>query len=1460
MINKTFRLFISSTFSDFLTERSILNEEVFPIIDYYCQSQGYNFQLIDLRWGVNNESALNQNTLDICLDEVKRCRTLSPKPNFLLMTGERYGWIPLPATISKEDFEAIIVVASAEEYSILKKWYIYDENEIGGEYYLKTRENSFIDDNVWSAEEARLHKALISCASKNAGFPIETKKKLTSSATEQEILEGLLSSSDMSDNAIAIFRIGYPEKDSDQSKIDELKKRIKEKMTEDGCADNVFELVWNDDYPVNFKKIIILTLKKNIAKEIERLEAESKKSTAYGSLLQQYRENGVVVERKKEFSALEDYELGNVNIPLYIIGDSGSGKSTLLAEYVTSRTVDVFYLFYGLDENSYMLVEGLNNLANQIKQKYDIAYGTSINTSNITESLYEIVKNIPEDKKVIIVVDGLDMFHDINDIHEAVFPAILPPNVKIIVSIANGEIADRFLRQDYNTLSIEEFSKEESNFVFFTFLKERNRQISCSSQSQVIVNAIGNGATPLQLKLMTEICTKWRSSDSGNALPCIVDEVALQHLTDMYTKFGHNKELVLYALALISSSPYGITEEELQLLLLKFDRVKKYFISEDRFNHSLGKLPFVIWSRLFYDLKGCLTLTKSNGFIIVKFAHNIFYRVFTKFYPDYCEQAQLVLETYFSNQDSFGESLMPNVRKAIVLPFLLKKQNKIEKLIDLYNDFPFLDSTVKSGQVDRSISNIQFIIKNGSQIINKNYYLTLYNCLQNNRDMLNCYYDGFKLCAAEVGLFDNEIPIEVAKKSESGSSLFFPYSYNSQVTWYPEGNKYAVFYRSYVYICDSSTNTELCRIFIQRQIDDKKTRIKGVVWLSDDRIAVCAYGDGIYIYDVGDSIPNLLKRHECCITDSSRIKCSRKYSLLFLQKDNFLVAINTVNCEQQYAIPLVRKANLGFDVLDEELYLKEKPGKISVFNIQTGEFKNYISAKSRLSYYDACFILTKRYNLSNIQRVNDHIWFERDEFSPSLALYDTAARTKKYIHPPFYQDASELVCGRSKLLIVKTNIIVAADLINGTKLSYYKLENIKSVSWITEDCTLSIITTDGLLSANISDFCPFPPDVDRCLVMSKTIFNTMGFMGKKLVGGVLKFKPFLKLFLNSNNLFAYDILFSDIMESYDISLYTTGKEIDKASVVAQSDDGKQAVVFEAKNAIYIYNEADKLIAVIDRLKLALNNNIMKISFSQNSRYLLLWCNHFIKVFDIKKAKTALSVNLLKRPALDMWIDSSSEALHVILCNQEEYILYLNSGKPKGKQMPKQLVDIVDWDNNFQFWGPYNILPTEEKKDVFALLDDVRFAYDFGENTTLLTPHRWFKGINAYYASENWLLYRDGEFYLNGDTNSPFAHNYADFIKSHIIEQLHDASPLHSYLREKNDLFSTLYEFGDRHLVLVSRQLNSIIAFDIKTLTVVSAFKINGNIIGCFTPTETSIELIVDKEPYKLLFNINLYDN
>jgi hypothetical protein len=103
---KTFRLFLSSTFNDLRAERDILQERVFPKFREYCQKYGFTFQAIDLRWGVSSEAGFDQKTMQICIDEVVKCKN-SLNPHFVVMLGERYGWIPLPSVIEANEFEIV---------------------------------------------------------------------------------------------------------------------------------------------------------------------------------------------------------------------------------------------------------------------------------------------------------------------------------------------------------------------------------------------------------------------------------------------------------------------------------------------------------------------------------------------------------------------------------------------------------------------------------------------------------------------------------------------------------------------------------------------------------------------------------------------------------------------------------------------------------------------------------------------------------------------------------------------------------------------------------------------------------------------------------------------------------------------------------------------------------------------------------------------------------------------------------------------------------------------------------------------------------------------------------------------------------------------------------------------------------------------------------------------------------
>ena len=71
----TFRVFVSSTFSDLKEERNALQRRVFPGLRELCMQHGCRFQAIDLRWGVREEAARDQQKTSTGLQDA----VLNPK-------------------------------------------------------------------------------------------------------------------------------------------------------------------------------------------------------------------------------------------------------------------------------------------------------------------------------------------------------------------------------------------------------------------------------------------------------------------------------------------------------------------------------------------------------------------------------------------------------------------------------------------------------------------------------------------------------------------------------------------------------------------------------------------------------------------------------------------------------------------------------------------------------------------------------------------------------------------------------------------------------------------------------------------------------------------------------------------------------------------------------------------------------------------------------------------------------------------------------------------------------------------------------------------------------------------------------------------------------------------------------------------------------------------------------------
>ncbi|MCX5800577.1 MAG: DUF4062 domain-containing protein [Candidatus Eisenbacteria bacterium] len=373
----TFRVFVSSTFSDLIVERNALHERVFPKLRELCLQHSCRFQAIDLRWGVSQEATLDQQTMNICLQELERCRSITPRPNFMVLLGDRYGWQPLPPQIEAGEFEAILEWVSPEEKKLLlwgddqpkgsKGWYRKDENAVPAEYCLRPRELN-VPENVtdkerrgaldreakeWEETERMLRSILLR-ALDQLGWPEGDPRRIKHeySATHQEIIDGALRVPDAHEHVYCFFReieglpiessargfidldeTGHLDSDA-RGKLQSLKQSMRDLLPGNvreykvGWAgrgvttEHLNELC--DDVYSGLSRVILEQIR--TLEKVDELKTEIEEHESWGKERARF-----FTGRTSILQRISDYLRGTDTHPLAIFGVSGSGKTALMA-------------------------------------------------------------------------------------------------------------------------------------------------------------------------------------------------------------------------------------------------------------------------------------------------------------------------------------------------------------------------------------------------------------------------------------------------------------------------------------------------------------------------------------------------------------------------------------------------------------------------------------------------------------------------------------------------------------------------------------------------------------------------------------------------------------------------------------------------------------------------------------------------------------------------------------------------------------------------------------------------------------------------------------------------------------------------------------------------------------------------------------------------------------------------
>ncbi|KAF5913734.1 hypothetical protein HPG69_017510 [Diceros bicornis minor] len=710
-------------------EREALQSTAYPEVQTFCQKHGLMFEVVDLRWGVRNTEATEHMTMELCLEELDRCRQTSVGPAFVALVGDQYGPCLVPTLIEEKEWEALKaqLTARPRDLELVARRFWRDENSMPPTYLLQGPGSG----EARGLEEATLISVLRSGAqeARRLGLiTLEQWHRYHRSVIEWEIERGLLSSVDGGQGATVFLR-----------EIQDLNKHILEDCTlkmvdrrADGCLDTdaqhllsslkgriadtqpevlkAHHLPWSRDL-VNPKNKAHARYLKELGEQfvaranhqvLERLQELEAGRQELAWLYQEIRHHlGLSTEATRTFCGRQELlsrlgqrlrqSDGHPHTALVLFGAPGIGKTALMCQLAQQmpgllgrKTVTVLRLL-GTSQVS----SDAHGLLQSICLQVCLAYGLPLPPAQVLEAHSRVVQffhtllhtiSSRNFESLVILLDSVD---DVHSVHRARrvpwLPPNCPPRVHLVFSACSGQqgvlhTMRQMLPDPEAYWEVKALSGNHGQEMVRLLLAASRRTLS-PAQRDLLWASLPECGHPGRLRLAFEEARKWASFTVPTPLASTAKE-AVQQLCARLEQ-THGQLLVAHVLGYIVSSRHGLSEAELKDILSLDDEVlQAVYWDWTPPSKELLRFPPLLWVRLRQDLGACLARRPVDGFTLLAVAHRQLAEVVQERYLSGPERAKRhgVLADFFSGAWSQG------TKKLITLPLVGKPLNLDRKV------------------------------------------------------------------------------------------------------------------------------------------------------------------------------------------------------------------------------------------------------------------------------------------------------------------------------------------------------------------------------------------------------------------------------------------------------------------------------------------------------------------------------------------------------------------------------------------------------------------------------------------------------------------------------------------------------------------------------------------------------------------------------------------------------------